>query len=65
MAGCNMNMYGMNRKTKMLEYVSVCKIQVSVSAIEGVSASSTDRLVWSTTWMSTNWYVAACTNTLF
>ena len=42
MTGCNMDMYIMNRKMKMLEYVSVCKIQVSVSASEGVSALSTD-----------------------
>ena len=48
MTGCNMDMYVMNRKTKMLEYVSVCKIQVSVSASEGVSARSTDRLVRTT-----------------
>ena len=32
----------------MLEYVSVCKIQVSISASEGVSTRSTDRLVWTT-----------------
>ena len=31
MTGCNMDMYIMNRKMKMLEYVSVCKIQVSIS----------------------------------
>ena len=48
MAGCNMNMYVMDKKKKMLEYVSVCKIQVSVAASEGVSARSTDGLVWST-----------------
>ena len=38
MTGCNMDRYIMNRKTKMLEYISVSKIQVSVSASEGVSA---------------------------
>ena len=35
MTGCNMDMYIMNRKTKMLEYISV-------SASEGVGARSTD-----------------------
>ena len=35
MTGCNMDMYIMNRKTKMLEYVSV-------SASEGVSARLMD-----------------------
>ena len=40
MTGCNMDKDIMNRKTKMLEYVSV-------SASEGLSARSMDRLVWS------------------
>ena len=48
MRGCNMDMYIMNRKTKMLEYISVSKIKISVSASEGVSARSTDQLVWTT-----------------
>ena len=40
MTDCHMDMYIMNRKTKMLEYVSV-------SASEGVSARSMDSLVCS------------------
>ena len=48
MTSCNMDMYVMNKKTKMLKDVSVCKIQVSISANEGVSARLMDQLVWTT-----------------
>ena len=54
MTGCNMDMYIMNRNTKMLEYVSI-------STSEGVSTHSTNWLVWSSyrkARMSTNKYVA-------